>query len=207
MTEEEARAWINEHFGVSRGTAVERYINLLMVENQRQNLISAATIPHVWARHLVDSAQLALLATGEPGHWVDIGSGAGLPGIVVALLSDRQVTLVEPRKKRSAFLQSCVEALDLTSRVAVIAASIERVPPFSPAPAVISARAVASLTGLLAMAHPLASKDTLWVLPKGRSAESEVAEARRTWHGRFDLMPSVTDPDARIVLIRRAAPR
>lgn len=207
MTEEDARQWIADRFGVSRETVLHRYAELILAAGEHQNLISAGTMPYVWVRHLVDSAQLAEIAAERDGPWIDIGSGAGLPGVVIAILTDRDVSLVEPRRKRAAFLQDCVDALGLAERVSVHPAPIERMPRPSRPPAIISARAVASLDALLTKAHHLAGQDTLWVLPKGRSAQSEVAEARRTWHGRFDLMPSVTDPDARIVLIRRAAPR
>lgn len=205
MTEEEARDWLRKRFGVPRETELTRFSALLVDEATRQNLISAATIPTLWSRHLVDSAQLIEHAEGHAGTWLDIGSGAGLPGLVVAVLTDRQVTLVEPRKRRAEFLTRCAEALGVADRVRIEARSVQQID-HEPA-AVISARAVAPLAALLEMAHRHTSKTTLWILPKGRSVESEVAAARETWHGRFDLMPSVTDPDARIVLIRRAAPR
>lgn len=205
MSEDEARAWISDRFGVSRGTLLARYADLLTAENERQNLVSAATLPHLWTRHLLDSAQLIPLADDHDGPWLDVGSGAGLPGLVVAALTDRPVILIEPRRRRAAFLGDAAKALGLNEQVTVFAANVEKVGGVEPA--VISARAVAALDALLANSFHLASSTTLWVLPKGRSAESEVAAARQSWHGRFDLMPSVTDPDARIVLIRRAAPR
>jgi 16S rRNA (guanine527-N7)-methyltransferase len=205
MTEDEARSWIDDRFGVPRGTLVERYAAILVDEAGRQNLVSAATLPHLWVRHLLDSAQLIPFADDQPGRWLDVGSGAGLPGIVVAALTDREVILAEPRRRRAAFLTDCAEHLGLTARVTVHAVAVERLPPL--APSVISARAVAPLDRLLGDLSAQLDLSTLCVLPKGRTAESEVAAARQTWHGRFQLMPSVTDPDARIVLIRRAAPR
>lgn len=205
MTEEEARNWITERFGVPRGTLLDRYAIILRAEAERQNLVSAATLPQLWQRHLLDSAQLVPLAEDQPGPWLDVGSGAGLPGIVVAALTDREVHLSEPRKKRAAFLTEAAAALGLSTRVTVHAHPVEKLPPLRPS--VISARAVASLDRLLGDMRAQLGRSTLCVLPKGRSAESEVATARATWHGDFQLMPSVTDPDARIVLIRRAAPR
>ena len=205
MTEDEARDWIFDRFGVPRGTLVERYAKVLASEAGHQNLISASTASSLWTRHLLDSAQLIFHGDSYSGSWMDVGSGAGLPGMVVAALTDRQVILVEPRKKRAAFLQHCADELGIADRVAVHAAAVERLTPLSPT--IISARAVAPLGRLLIDVSRQLTSTTLCVFPKGRTAESEVAAARETWHGDFQLMPSVTDPDARIVLIRRAALR
>lgn len=204
MTEDEAHQWIIDRFGVSRETRLAAYAALLVEEAARQNLIAVSTIPQLWSRHLVDSAQLVEHALGD-GLWLDIGSGAGLPGLVAALLTDRPVALVEPRKRRVDFLRTCIDTLELQAHVTLHMRDVRQIS--TPSPAIISARAVAPLPDLLAWSHPLAGPDTRWVLPKGRSAKTEVAAAKRTWHGQFQLMPSVTDPDARIVLIRRAAPR
>lgn len=205
MTEEEARAWIRERYGVSRETLLARFAELLRAEAGRQNLVSASTLDHLWARHIVDSAQLLPLAqeAGE-GEWIDVGSGAGLPGLVVAALADRSVTLVEPRARRAEFLR--VAADDLGVTVEVVASKIERHRP-PRAAAVISARAVAELPALLAAAAHCANPSTIWLLPKGRGAQSEVEAARRTWQGVFHVEPSITQPDSGIVIARRVRPR
>lgn len=202
MTEDQAREWVREHYGVSRETRLAAFVELLRDEAARQNLIAPSTLDQVWARHIVDSAQL-LAHAPEHGLWLDIGSGAGLPGLVVALLRDAPMELVEPRKLRTDFLSRAAVELGLT-QVAVDTAKIERT---SGPAAVISARAVAQLTDLFRIAAHRSTSSTVWVLPKGRNAQSEVAEARRKWHGSFHVEPSITAPDSLIVVAREVRPR
>ncbi|HET8613481.1 MAG TPA: RsmG family class I SAM-dependent methyltransferase, partial [Sphingomonas sp.] len=116
----------------------------------------------------------------------------------LACRRDDPTHLVEPRAKRASFLQSSILSLDLTDRVTVHATRIERVE--LPPVATITARAVASLDALVAMAEHLSDPETRWVLPKGRSAAQELEAARATWQGEFRLIPSTTDPEASIVL-------
>lgn len=203
MTEEEAREWVRSRFDVSRETLLDRFAAMLREESARQNLVSASTLDAVWSRHLVDSAQLILLADVD-GPWIDIGSGAGLPGLVVAALTDREVTLVEPRAKRVAFLRDAAEALGLTN-VTVAGSRIETHRPAKRA-AVISARAVAPLYELFAGAQHCTDSSTVWLLPKGRNAESEVEAARGAWQGVFHVEPSITSPDSGIVIARKVRP-
>jgi 16S rRNA (guanine527-N7)-methyltransferase len=207
MTEEEARNWIRERFGVPRETLLERYASLLRDEVPRQNLIAASTLDQLWARHLVDSAQLIPLAEdAREGVWLDIGSGAGLPGIVAALLTDRPVILVEPRAKRAEFLRHVAARLDLDARVIVQATRIETFQPAKKA-AIVSARAVAELSNLLASAQHCTDSSTVWLLPKGRNAQSEVEAAIHSWQGAFHVEPSITQPDSGIVIARKVRPR
>jgi 16S rRNA (guanine527-N7)-methyltransferase len=200
MTEEEARAWVHDRFDVSRETLLERFADILRKESARQNLISASTLDQLWSRHLVDSAQLIPLAD-VAGPWIDIGSVAGLPGVVVAILTGREVTLVEPRTKRADFLRATAETLGL-SNVTVAASRIETHKPAKRA-GVISARAVAPLYELFAGAQHCTDSSTVWLLPKGRNAQSEVEAARRTWQGVFHVEPSITEPDSGIVIARK----
>jgi 16S rRNA (guanine527-N7)-methyltransferase len=199
MTEDEARAWIAAH-DVPRETlaAIERFIALLIDENRRQNLISASTIPSLWARHIVDSAQLLDHAPAD-GAWLDLGAGAGFPGLIVATLGARPVDLVESRAKRVQFLEAAAATL-ATPGVAVLAGRAETIPakPYR----VISARAFAPLERLFAIGQRFADKDTVWLLPKGRNAAAELAEARKTWQGDFALVPSVTDAESAILIAR-----
>jgi 16S rRNA (guanine527-N7)-methyltransferase len=201
MTEEEARTWLNAHCAVSRETLtrLEAYIALLFAGMAEQNLIAESTRDHVWARHIVDSAQLLPLAETDEGMWMDLGSGAGLPGIVIAILSERPVTLVESRRKRIDFLSQVIESLALRN-VTVFGGRVEAAPPRSSA--IISARAYAPLPRLLASAIHLADEKTLWLLPKGRNAENELATIRPAWQGVFHVEQSVTDPDSAIVVAR-----
>lgn len=207
MTEEEAHAWIRDRFGVSREALLARYAGLLRAEAANQNLIAASTLDTLWSRHLVDSAQLVPLATEGPrGAWVDVGSGAGLPGIVIGILLDRPVVLVEPRARRVAFLRDVATQLGLASRVTVHPTKIESFKPTNRA-AVISARAVAELSQLISSTAHCTDSSTVWLLPKGRNAQSEVAAAQATWQGVFHVEPSITQPDSGIVVARGVRPR
>ncbi len=206
MTEEEARAWLTAHCDVSRETwgRLERYVAILLSAMDEQNLIAESTRPHVWARHIVDSAQLLLHAkqAGE-GDWIDLGSGAGLPGIVLACLSDRPVMMVESRRKRIDFLDSVIAQLELPY-ARVFGGRVEMAPPAQAA--VISARAYAPLPKLFESALHLSDKKSLWVLPKGRNAQNELEAARPAWQGVFHVEPSVTDGDSAIIVAHAVKP-
>lgn len=196
MTEAEARAALN----VSRETyrAIDTFLDLLRDENSQQNLVSRLSLDHLWSRHVLDSTQLLRFAPGSARTWLDLGSGAGFPGLIVALLRRGEVTLVESRKLRADFLNRVIHHLGLATRAAVICAKIEnfRSPPFD----VISARAFAPLEKTLALGAPFATAETRWILPKGRNAKSELEAARTSWQGDFRIEPSLTDPASGIVV-------
>lgn len=200
--------WLKATFPhVSRETwgLLGRYEALVGNENDKQNLVSKSTLANFTSRHVVDSAQLLLLAP-EPGkEWLDVGSGAGLPGIILALLSSHRVTLVESRRLRIEFLHHVVGELCLADRVTIVGSDVRQMNPR--AFDVVTARAFAPLPKLLALTHPFSRADTVWVLPKGRSAELEMAQARPAWQGEFRLVPSVTDEDARIIVAHGIRPR
>ena len=182
---------------VSRETfeKLERFATILTEENQRQNLIAPASVEQLWGRHILDGAQLLGLA-GRQGTWLDIGSGPGLPGLVIAILGGRPMTLNEPRRLRADFLRRAVAELGLPD-VEIAECKVERMEgKFD----LITARAVARLDKLFGMAWHLAHSETKWVLPKGQSAQSELDEARRTWQGSYRLVPSRTHPASAIVV-------
>ena len=182
---------------VSRETVerLDAYEALLREEATRQNLVAASTLETLWPRHILDSAQLVKFEPRVGASWLDIGAGAGLPGIVLACLVEGPVTLAEPRRLRAEFLERVVDALKLNA--AVVCAKAERIDgQFE----VITARAVAALPKLLALSSHLSTRKTRYVLPKGRSGASELAEAQRTWQGSFHVEPSVTDGDSVIIL-------
>jgi len=207
MTEDEARGWVRDRFGVSRETLLERYAELLRAEAGNQNLIAASTLDTLWSRHFVDSAQLIPLTTEAPrGAWIDVGSGAGLPGVVAAILLDRPVALVEPRTRRVDFLRAVAAELGLAARVTVQPSKIESYRPVNRA-AVISARAVAQLTQLLESTVHCTDSSTVWVLPKGTNAQLEVEAAQHAWQGVFHVEPSITQPESGIVVARGVRPR
>jgi 16S rRNA (guanine527-N7)-methyltransferase len=196
MDEAAARAWLD----VPRGTLelLEGFIALLREENERQNLVSRASLDHVWSRHIVDSAQLLRFAPQHAESWLDLGTGAGFPGLIVSLLHRSKVVMVESRRLRADFLRRAVEKLGIGDKAEILCARIEAVPPrpFD----VISARAFAPLDKLLALGLPFSTSGTTWLLPKGRAAKSELEAARASWQGVFRLEESLTDPDARIIV-------
>jgi 16S rRNA (guanine527-N7)-methyltransferase len=202
MNELEARAWLDEQFSVSRETIgrLEAFEKFLWVEAQDQNLIARSTLDHIWTRHFIDSAQILKFVTLKPDHgrWIDLGSGAGLPGIIIALLSDFDVTLVESRAKRIDYLKRAVALLGLENRVTVAGMPLERLEtaPFS----VISARAFAPLPRLFHLAKRFSTNKTLWLLPKGRNAAKEWDDIRQSHSGDFRVEQSVTDADAGILV-------
>jgi 16S rRNA (guanine527-N7)-methyltransferase len=182
---------------VSRETfeRLEAYAALLKEESTRQNLVSASTLGELWERHILDSVQLVRFEPHHESRWVDVGSGAGLPGIVVACLVDGPVNLIEPRRLRAEFLHKVCESLRLNATV--FAGRVERAEGNYD---VITARAVAPLTELLKISAHLSTRNTVWALPKGRSAERELVEARRSWQGAFHVEQSVTGVDSEIVV-------
>lgn len=189
---------------VSRETklALDAYVALLLEENKRQNLIGKATESAVWERHIADSAQLVdVVPSGA--RWADIGSGAGLPGMVVAIVTGDPVTLIEPRRLRAEFLERTAAALGLDN-VTVIAAKAQSVAGRFD---VVTARAVGKIGELLGISRHLAHSGTLYVLMKGRTAAAELEQARAAWHGDFQRVPSRTDPEASIIVARGVRPR
>jgi 16S rRNA (guanine527-N7)-methyltransferase len=174
---------------------LQAYAAMLRAESARQNLVSASSLDRLWERHILDSAQLVRFEPRPGSSWADLGSGAGLPGIVVACLVDGPVTLIEPRRLRAEFLHKAVESLGLNAEI--VGSKAERVHGRYD---VITARAVASLAAVLRLSQHLSTGKTVWALPKGRSAHKELAEAQHSWQGVFHVEQSVTDPDSHIVV-------
>jgi 16S rRNA (guanine527-N7)-methyltransferase len=200
LTEDEAQEWLVARLNVPRETLkqLQAYIDLVVAEQANQNLVSAATIPNFWARHIVDSAQLLQYFEKE-GSVLDVGSGAGLPGIVLAIITGMPVTLVEPRPLRAAFLTRVANELQLRN-IEVMSSSLAHVPVRKYT--VVTARAVAALPKLVAMTIPFTDLSTVWVLPKGKSGRDELESLPTTWQGRWTAQPSVTDPESLILVGR-----
>lgn len=196
MDEEEAR----QRLDVPRETLerLEAFVALLRSENQRQNLVSNASLEAVWERHILDSAQLVRFAPAHAGAWLDLGTGAGFPGLLVPLFHDAHVVLVESRRLRADFLRTAASLLGVAAKVEIQCLKLESVPtrPFD----VITARAFAPLPKLLGLAERFSTSGTVWILPKGRNAKSELEAARSSWQGDFRLEPSLTDAEAQIVV-------
>jgi 16S rRNA (guanine527-N7)-methyltransferase len=205
MDEDAAKHWLTESLNVSRETLAQlaAFREMVIEESTRQNLISAASIPQFWVRHIVDSAQL-LLEAPTNGAWLDLGTGAGFPGIVIAILRTQPITFVESRRRRIDFLAASAKTLGL-DHVTIQGSPLERVEsaPFS----VISARAFAPLPKLLTLAHRFSQKETVWLLPKGQSAQEELESLAGSWHGDFSLKPSVTDAQSAIIIGRGVTPQ
>lgn len=199
--EAEARAWIEETLAPTalQWERLERFAAMLVDENDRQNLIAASTIPHLWVRHIADSAQLLAFDRDGEGLWIDLGSGPGLPGLVVAILSARPMLLVESRRRRCEFLRAVATDLDL-AHVEVAEAPLERVE-MRPA-ATISARAFAPLDRLIDLSARFSTESTHWLLPKGRNAVKELASLPPAWQKMFHVEQSHTDADSQILVGR-----
>lgn len=198
-TEDQAKAWLRDLPEIDQAAfeRLELIVRMLAEENARQNLVSAGSLAHVWQRHVVDSAQLLPFVPRGTSPWLDLGTGAGFPGIVIAALCpDCAVTMVESRAKRIDWLERLIAALDLP-HARVIGSRLELVETF-PARA-ISARAFAPLPQLLALSARFSTKDTIWLLPKGRSAAQELAELSG-WSHMFHVEQSLTDPEAGIIV-------
>jgi 16S rRNA (guanine527-N7)-methyltransferase len=189
---------------VSRETLdrLRQFVELLKAENTQQNLISRNADDDVWRRHIEDSLQLKRFAQ-KSGPWLDVGSGGGLPGIVLAIASDDPIVLCEPRRLRADFLERVKEKLDLGH----VTVSQKKVEQLRGAFDYVTARAVAPAAALFAMTAHLTHNGTTFILPKGRSAQSELDEVRRSWQGDFRLEPSTTSQDARILIATGVGPK
>lgn len=199
-------------FNVSRETLDKllAYVALLEQWQPRINLVAGATLPDVWHRHLADSAQLLALAP-KSGKWLDIGSGAGFPGLVIAIMAHGsagpRVTLIESDRRKCAFLAEVARHTGIS--VEIHTARIEQIATqrMLGAVDVVSARALAPLVRLIPLSLPFFGDATLGLFPKGRDAESEVTQARAAWDFDVEMTPSLTDAAARIVAIRRPRAR
>lgn len=202
MTEEEAQAWLDARgwWAGAEGQRLRAFVELVRQESAQQNLVSQTSLDSMWARHIVDSAQLLPLAAIEGGSstlWVDLGTGAGFPGLVIACLTAIPIMLVETRKLRVQFLSRCVDHLQL-NHVTVSASRVEALKLSGPATH-ISARAFAPLDRLFRDSSHLASPNTQWLLPKGRNAQLELESVRADWQGVFHVEQSVTAEDSVII--------
>ena len=197
---------------VSREThdALKSYQHLLEKWTARINLISKATRDDVWARHICDSAQVMALASKYAAHWIDIGSGGGLPGLVVAILAKELnpklcVTLIESDQRKAVFLRTVVRMLQLNATVAV--KRIEAVGPLKAD--VISARALADLSDLLRFTYPFMGQNTQCLFMKGKNWSKEVKEAEKSWQFQAERFISKTNHEAVILSVTnvKGAPR
>lgn len=184
-------------------TKLETFAKLLGKWNARINLVAPSTIPDLWSRHILDSAQLFTHAPTDARHWVDLGSGGGLPGLVCAILAHEarpecRFTLIESDKRKSAFLMTAIRELGLSAQV--LAMRVEQAAPQSAD--VVSARALAPLPTLLPLVVRHLAQNGTALLPKGKNHSAELAAARREWHFEHDAVESQTDPLARVLILK-----
>lgn len=195
-------------FNVSRETIDKllAYETLLRQWQKTINLVAPSTLNSIWSRHFADSAQLLALAPPDAKRWLDLGSGAGFPGLVLALMlagrADAKVTLIESDTRKAAFLAEVARRtgapVDIRPERIEKIATQSKLGPVD----VITARALAPLPRLLELAAPAFSAQTVGLFLKGREAESEVDAARERWAFDAALRPSLTDAGGRIVVIR-----
>jgi 16S rRNA (guanine527-N7)-methyltransferase len=190
---------------VSRETLdrLDRFVAVLLDWQHRMNLIASSTEPILWTRHIADSLQLLALAP-QARIWVDLGSGAGFPGVVLACaLADipgAHVHLVERSTKKAAFLREAVHVTGAPAEVHAVRLE-DFVENLAVPVDVVTARALAPLAGLLTATYPLLKTGTLGLFPKGQDVGAELTEAAKCWSIQSSLVPSLTDPKARIVRI------
>lgn len=182
---------------------LNEFVALLQRWNARINLISRTDEAAIWPRHILDSAQLVPLMPPNAQEIIDLGSGAGFPGLIVAVLTGVRAHLVEVDQRKAAFLREAVRVTAADARVHSVRAELLRLPPVP----VVTSRALAPLPRLLALSVPLLTADGVCLFPKGPGVEAELTAAAREWHMRVERIPSSTNPGSsllRISEIRRA---
>jgi len=191
---------------VSRETTerLDRFVALLLTWQKTTQLIATSTVSQLWMRHIADSLQLVDLAP-EARSWVDMGTGGGFPGLVIACAlaetAGARVHLVESNAKKAAFLRAAAAATE--SPAVVHAVRMENfVESFADAPEIVTARAVSPLSSLLGQCLPLLQRGAIGIFPKGQDVGAELTEASRYWRITAGLVPSRTDLKARIVCVR-----
>ncbi len=198
QSEGEAQAYVADMCDAEAVERLKYFVAALKDENEQQNLVAKPTLDIAWQRHIADSAQLLTYVSRETGLWLDLGTGAGLPGLVVAIMRpNRPVMLVESRRKRIDWLE-CMKT-ELALPKCEIAGSrlelVETVPA-----AVISARAFAPMPKLMDLSARFSTGQTTYLLPKGRSAAQELQTLPKKLRKLFHVEQSVTDDEAGIVV-------
>ncbi|WP_414464260.1 16S rRNA (guanine(527)-N(7))-methyltransferase RsmG [Hyphomicrobium sp. DY-1] len=200
-------------FGISNETRekLEIYETLLKKWQKTINLVASSTLDDIWDRHFADSAQLWPLRPPEAKTWLDLGSGAGFPGLVLAILASEtgqtHHTLVESDSRKAAFLREAARQTGVA--VDILCMRIENPETHAKVGVAdcVTARALAPLSKLVEIAAPYFGPSTLGFFLKGRDATAEVEKAAQDWQFAFELIPSVTEEDGRVVLLKALKPR
>lgn len=198
-------AQFQQRFGVSRETLekLEAYAAHLRKWNPAINLVSKTTLDDLWTRHLADSAQVFSLVPADARVLVDLGSGAGFPGLVLAILGVPEVHLVESDVRKAAFLREVARVTGAPATVHPVRIEVADVPPAD----VVSARALAELDLLLPWAHGLLKPGGVCLFPKGRTADDELTAVANSWNMGVERFPSQTDPAGTILRISGLSPK
>ena len=186
---------------VSRETLhrLETYAALLEKWQAKINLVGPATLPDLWRRHFLDSAQLLPLLPAAPGTLADLGSGAGFPGLVLAIMTDWRVHLLDSDQRKCAFLRQVALDCGVLDRVTIHARRIEQVTGLLAD--VVTARACAPLGELLDLAEPFIGEKGTGLFLKGAQAEEELTQAQRRWTMRLDRRDSISDPAGKLLIV------
>jgi len=193
-------------FNVSRESAekLHIYVDLLHEWQQRMNLVSSASLSHVWTRHIADSLQLLRLLPEPPLTIVDLGSGAGFPGLVLALAQPYAVHLYESIGKKALFLREVIRATGAEAQVHQMRIEEASKDPERPKADYLTARAVAPLDRLLELASPWLQEGTTGLFMKGQDVDVELTRATKSWNITYAKHPSMTDSRAVILRITEA---
>ncbi len=209
LTADRTRALTLTPVSRETGARLDRFVALLLRWQQTTQLIASSTVPNLWTRHIADSLQLLDLAP-HATTWVDMGTGGGFPGLVLACglcgRAGAEVHLVESNNRKAAFLRAAVAATESPAVVHPVRME-DFVESFRGKAHVVTARAVSSLSSLLGQCATLLGRGAVGIYPKGQDVEAELTEASKYWKITADLVPSKTEPKARIVLVRGLEPR
>jgi 16S rRNA (guanine527-N7)-methyltransferase len=189
-----------EHFPVPQETItkLDRFAAMLTEWNEMINLVGPGTLPHIWMRHFLDSAQLTKHMPKDGGVLIDIGSGAGFPGLVMSILGVPNINLTESIQKKAKFLQAVIDELKLDTVL-----HTDRVENLRGIKAdIITARAVGALHNLLKLSQPVTKPETVYLFLKGQNVQTELTESKKEWIFTHDLTRSLSDDSGSVLMMR-----
>lgn len=200
MNTDDARAWLADRVSRETMEMLEQYHSLLLQWQKTINLVAPSTLDSAWFRHFVDSAQLFDLAPKTATHWLDLGSGAGFPGLVIAAMSkesqpNMKVTFVESDIRKCGFMREAARKMGV--HVQILTRRVEDIPIQSAD--VISARALSNLASLIDLASPHVSPGTCLLFPKGSTHKAELETVPHEWQSRAEIIQSKTRQDAVVI--------
>lgn len=198
-------------FDISRETLdrLTAYVDLLERWQRRINLIGRSTVEDIWHRHIADSAQLLEFVPQDDRQVIDLGSGAGLPGVVLAVLfgdgGSGHVHLIESNAKKAAFLREAIRVTEAEATVHALRIESVDVKTLSPVPRIVTARALAPLSDLLSLAQPALENGAVGIFLKGQDVDDELTEASKYWRLTVDRVPSRIHSGGTILIVKEAS--